>query len=103
MIKNDDAKYTLGTMQYILGFCKKGSRTLSNSPLLQRFRSFLNEYFNNHIIEQNYLRLLKKVTEKRNDAAHPYPIGQEAAFQFRSLLRNALNELLNAFRKHSTD
>jgi hypothetical protein len=103
MIKNDNTKYELGKMQHILGFCKEGSRTMSKSPLLQRFRSFLNEYFDNHIIEQNYLRLLEEVKQKRNEAAHPYLIGQEAAFQFRSLLRKTLNELLNALRKHSTD
>ena len=90
-------------MQRILSYCKKGSHTLSNSPLLLRFRPFLNEYFDNHIIEQHYLDLLQEIADKRNEAAHRDLIGQEAAFQFRSLLRKALNELLNAFRKHSTD
>ena len=94
-VKLDRRDYTLGQMVWIMGLIKSGGKTLLQSDLLQDFREFTLRYFEEKIIDKDYLELINTVKEDfRNKAAHPHILGIDVAQECQNLLRVTLKELL---------
>lgn len=103
MIKRNKMTYTLGDMNFIMALLKQGGNTLSESILLQHFRSFTISYFDEKIIEAEFLKDVNKLTnEFRNRAAHPYSISIELAKECQGLLRKSLNVFLESVKNSNS-
>jgi SAM-dependent methyltransferase len=99
MVKRNKVSYTLGDMNFIMALLKQGGNTLNESPLLQHFRAFTISYFDEKIIEAEFLKDVNKLTtDFRNKAAHLYPISIDLAKECQSLLRKSLNVFLGSFK-----
>jgi uncharacterized protein YoxC len=99
MVSKDNRKYTLGTMNMIMGMLKEGGKTLSVSSLLQDFKEFSNHYFQSHIWEEAYLKKVNRlVMDYRNKAAHPNLISQEQAIEFHELVKECLTEFMKGYK-----
>ena len=99
MVKNNSKTFTLGDMNFIMALLKQGGETLANSTLLQHFREFTIQYFDERIIEAKFLADINKLTnDYRNKAAHPSSIGIETAIECRKLLRKSLNIFLESIK-----
>lgn len=99
MVKRNKITYTLGDMNFIMALLKQGGNTLIESPLLQHFRTFTISYFDEKIVEAEFLRDINKLTNDfRNKAAHPYSIGIDLAKECQSLLRKSLNVFLDSIK-----
>ena len=96
MVKKNNFKYTLGDMNFIMSLLKENGNTLKNSKLLKHFKGFVNSYFNNQILETEFLTDLKYTTEYRNEAAHPHVISLDRAILCQKLLRKILNMFLES-------
>ncbi len=85
-------------MAWVMSLIKKKGNTLKESELLQDFREFTLNYFDERIITKEYLDTIKNITDNfRNKAAHPYVLGIDIAQNFQNLLRNTLNEFLEHY------
>lgn len=101
MVKRNRVTYTLGDMNFIMALLKKGGKTLTNSPLLQHFRKFVISYFDEKIVEAEFLKDVNKLTtDFRNKAAHPYSIDINLAKDCQLLLRKSLNIFLESVRQN---
>jgi len=90
--------FTLGQMAWVMNLIKKNGNTLKHSDLLQDFREFALEYFDEKIIKKEYLGTIKDITDNfRNKAAHPNILGMDIAKDFQDLLRKTLNEFLRNY------
>jgi type I restriction-modification system DNA methylase subunit len=102
MVKKDKQTYTLGEMNFIMSLLKQGGNTLVESPLLQHFRTFTISYFDQKIVEAEFLKDVNKLTnEFRNKAAHPYSISIELAKECQALLRKSLNVFLECVKENN--
>lgn len=100
MVQKNKKTYTLGEMKFIMSLIRKGGDTLGGSLLLQHFRLFTIDYFDERIIEANFLNDIDKLTiDFRNKAAHPYSIGIDMAKQCQELLRRSLNVFLESIKR----
>lgn len=100
MVKRNKVTYTLGDMNFIMALLKQGGNTLNESPLLQHFRAFTISYFDEKIVEAEFLKDVNKLTNDfRNKAAHPYSINIELAKECQILLRKSLNVFLESLKK----
>lgn len=100
MVKRNKVTYTLGDMNFIMALLKQGGNTLNESPLLQHFRAFTILYFDEKIVEAEFLKDVNKLTNDfRNKAAHPYSISVDLAKECQSLLRKSLNVFLESVKK----
>lgn len=94
-LNKGDSKYTLGDMNFIMNLCKANGSTLKKSELLQDFRAFTLRYFENCIVEEEYLEQIRRITEDfRNHAAHPNVLDREVALRCREAVRQCINELI---------
>lgn len=101
MVKRNKVTYTLGDMNFIMALLKQGGNTLNESPLLQHFRAFTISYFDEKIVEAEFLKDVNKLTNDfRNKAAHPYSISIELAKECQSLLRKSLNVFLESVKRN---
>lgn len=99
MVMKDKMTYTLGDMNFIMALLKQGGNTLNESPLLQHFRAFTISYFDEKIVEVEFLKDVNKLTNDfRNKAAHPYSINVDLAKECQSLLRKSLNMFLESVK-----
>lgn len=99
MVKRNKANYTLGEMNFIMALLKHGGNNLNKSPLLQHFRAFAISYFDEKIVEAEFLQDVNKLTNGfRNKAAHPYSISIDLAKECQSLLRKSLNVFLESLK-----
>lgn len=99
MVKRNKINYTLGDMNFIMALLKQGGNTLGESPLLQHFRTFVIFYFDEKIVEAEFLKDVNKLTtEFRNKAAHPYVISVKLAKECQALLRKSLNVFLESIK-----
>ncbi|MBK8448729.1 MAG: hypothetical protein IPL42_01360 [Saprospiraceae bacterium] len=99
MVKRNKITYTLGDMNFIMALLKQGGNTLNESPLLQHFRAFTILYFDEKIVEAEFLKDVNKLTNDfRNKAAHPYSIGIDLAKECQGLLRKSLNVFLESVK-----
>lgn len=99
MVKRNKVTYTLGDMNFIMALLKQGGNTLNESPLLQHFRAFTISYFDEKIVEADFLKDVNKLTNDfRNKAAHPYSISIDLAKECQSLLRKSLNVFLESVK-----
>ena len=102
MVKRNKVTYTLGDMNFIMALLKQGGNTLNESPLLQHFRAFTISYFDEKIVEADFLKDVNKLTNDfRNKAAHPYSISIDLAKECQSLLRKSLNVFLESLKHKS--
>jgi len=102
MVKRNKVTYTLGDMNFIMALLKQGGNTLNESPLLQHFRAFAISYFDEKIVEDEFLKDVNKLTNDfRNKAAHPYSISVDLAKECQSLLRKSLNVFLESVKHKS--
>lgn len=99
MVKRNNVTYTLGDMNFIMALLKQSGNTLNESPLLQHFRTFTISYFDEKIVEAEFLKDVNKLTNDfRNKAAHPYSISIDLAKECQSLLRKSLNVFLESVK-----
>lgn len=99
MVKRNRISYTLGDMNFIMALLKQGGNTLAESPLLQHFRTFTISYFDEKIVEAEFLKDVNKITNDfRNKAAHPYSISIDLAKECQRLLRKSLNVFLESVK-----
>ena len=99
MVVRNKITYTLGEMNFIMALLKQGGNTLSVSPLLRHFRDFVVAYFDEKIVEADFLNDVEKLTsEFRNKAAHPYSMGVDLAQECQFLLRKSLNVFLESVK-----
>ncbi len=99
MVKRNKVTYTLGDMNFIMALLKQGGNTLNESPLLQHFRAFTISYFDEKIVEAEFLKDVNKLTNDfRNKAAHPYSISINLAKECQNLLRKSLNVFLESVK-----
>ncbi|MFN3772857.1 N-6 DNA methylase [Cloacibacterium normanense] len=99
MVKRNKVTYTLGDMNFIMALLKRGGNTLNESPVLQHFRAFTISYFDEKIVEADFLKDVNKLTNDfRNKAAHPYSISIDLAKECQSLLRKSLNVFLESVK-----
>lgn len=99
MIKLNKTTYTMGDMHFTMSLLKEGGDTLKGSRLLQHFKEFVVKYFDNRILEKEFMKDLAKITNDfRNKAAHPYIIKLETANECKALLRKNLNVFLESRR-----
>ncbi|MBK7811305.1 MAG: N-6 DNA methylase [Saprospiraceae bacterium] len=102
MVRKDKQSYTLGEMNFIMALLKHGGNTLNESPLLQHFRAFTISYFDEKIVEAEFLKDVNKLTNDfRNKAAHPYSISIGLAKECQSLLRKSLNVFLESVKTNN--
>jgi SAM-dependent methyltransferase len=102
MVKRNKLTYTLGDMNFIMALLKQGGNTLNESPLLQHFRAFTISYFDEKIVEAEFLNDVNKLTnDLRNKAAHPYSISIDLAKECQTLLRKSLNVFLESLKHKS--
>jgi SAM-dependent methyltransferase len=100
MVKKDRSTYTMGDMNFIMSLLKYDGNTLRESKLLQHFRDFTSQYFDERIMEATFLNDLRKITNDfRNKAAHPYVLGLQIAKECQILLRKNLNLFLESLKK----
>lgn len=89
--------FELGSMYTYLKYLT--GKTISKSPLLQDLRSFLFNYFEENILETEFLLRIEAVTiEFRNKAAHPNRINIEDAERGKKELRSILKDLLEMYK-----
>lgn len=101
MVKRNKKTYTLGDMNFIMALLKQGGNTLAESSLLQHFRNFTISYFDERIVEAEFLKDVNKLTnDYRNKAAHPYSISIELAKECQGLLRKSLNVFLESVKNN---
>lgn len=104
MVKRNKITYTLGDMNFIMSLLKHGGNTLNESLLLQHFRAFTISYFDEKIVEAEFLKDVNKLTnEFRNKAAHPYSISIDLAKECQSLLRKSLNVFLESVKNMNNE
>lgn len=97
MLKQNKQTYTLGDMNFIMSLLKSNGNTLKQSKLLQHFRHFVLQYFNDNILEKTFLTDLNNITSNfRNKAAHPYLLNLTIALECKKLIRKNLNLFLEA-------
>ena len=102
-VSDDNRRYTLGDMSFVLQLLKLGGRTLASSVLLQDFRKFATTYFDQRVAEKEFLDLIQQINEEfRCKAAHPYLMTKELADKCLETVRTALSELLDSYQTGRT-
>jgi SAM-dependent methyltransferase len=97
MVKSNKLTYTLGDMNFIMALLSPNGNTLKQSQLLQHFRSFVCQYFEDNILDKNFLTDLNNITSNyRNKAAHPHILDLVIAMECQKLIRKNLNLFLEA-------
>lgn len=100
MVEKNKLNYTLGDMNFIMALLKQDGNNLKSSPLLQHFRNFVINYFDERIVEAEFLTDVNNITTKyRNKAAHPYSIDIQLAKECQILIRKSLNQFLESLKK----
>jgi SAM-dependent methyltransferase len=98
-VEKDRRDYTLGNMNMIMNLLKDGGKTLKNSPLLQNFRTFTLNYFEEKIIQKEFLDTINNITSNyRNKSAHPYILTLEVAKECQHLIREILSVFLKNYK-----
>ena len=99
-IEKDKRDYTLGNMSAIMNFLKEGGNTLKGSPLLQNFRTFTLTYFDDRVLQKEFLDSINNITANyRNKSAHPYILTFETAKECKILIRHILTEFLHNYKR----
>lgn len=99
-VERDLRDYTLGNMSAIMSFLKEGGNTLKTSPLLQNFREFTLSYFEDKVLQKEFLDTINNITTNyRNKSAHPYILTLETAKECQRLIRHILGEFLINYKK----
>ena len=99
-VERDKRDYTLGNMTAIMSFLKEGGNTLKRSPLLQNFRTFTLTYFEDKVLQKEFLDNINNITTNyRNKSAHPYILTLETAKECQKLIRHILTEFLHNYKQ----
>ena len=95
-LKDNRRKHTMGAMNLM----KSGGNTLSASLLLQDFKEFTLQYFDERITEKMFLDSLKEINDDfRVKSAHPYVMTKSEADKCLELIRRSLSEFLESYKK----
>lgn len=96
MVKEENQwSFELGTMQFVMNLVANGN----NSPILNDFKTFIEEKFNSSFINHEYVSELKDITKNyRNKSAHPDYISFDDAQKGKEEIRKALNEFLDNYK-----
>lgn len=98
-VEKDKRDYTLGNMSAIMNFLKEGGNTLKGSSLLQNFRTFTLTYFEDKVLQKEFLDSIDNITKNyRNKSAHPYILPLETAKECQKLIRQILTEFLHNYK-----
>ena len=98
-VKSNKLDYTIGNMHWIMELIKEGGGHLKESKLLQSFHEFVLRYFEKRILEAEFLKDVKDITNDfRNKAAHPSILSIDIAKGCQELLRRCLNQFLESKR-----
>ena len=103
MLRKGDKKYTLGSMRFIMNLLDVKGKTFSRLKLLPNFREFVVTNFSENVLTKNFLDQINRITDIRNQAAHPNLIGREVAEECRSLIRECLNVFILNYRGRSAE
>ncbi len=100
MLRSRRGNYTLGNMYRIMQLIKTGGKTMLKSPLLQDFRRFTDQYFEECICDKEFTGQIQTIVDEyRNKAAHPDLIDRDRAIACQQLVRSSLIALLGAYRR----
>jgi hypothetical protein len=92
-VLKDNAKYTLGQMKWVIALTKTGGSTLDTSPLVMDFRMYILRYYQDEILEKEYINLIGKISDEyRNKSAHPYIMTLDTAKECQVLIRECLKK-----------
>ena len=82
-----------------MNLLKKNGDTLNKSRLLQHFKEFTLQYFQEQIVEEEFLSDLYTIVDKfRNKAAHIYSIDIDLAKSCKEVLRKNINIFLGSLK-----
>lgn len=99
-VEKDKRDYTLGNMSAIMSFLKEDGKTLKGSSLLQNFRTFALTYFEDKVLQKEFLDSINNITKNyRNKSAHPYILTLETAKECQKLIRHILTEFLQNYKQ----
>ena len=99
-IKRDKREYTLGEIHWIISLLKISGNTYKNSLLLQNFRPFILQHFDEGLLQKPFLDKMEILkNDYRNKSAHPYPMNMDAATQFYDFIKNFLVELFENYKQ----
>ena len=99
-VQKNKRDYTLGNMNFIMSLARTDGDTLLLSPLLTMFREFFLKYFEETILEQDFLKAISKVqSDYRNQSAHPNIMAQSQFEECKVLIREVLSEFLANYKK----
>lgn len=89
--------FELGKMSTFL--TKITGRTAERSPILQDFKGFILQYFEEHFINiELYEKILNVTKEYRNRAAHPNEISREEAKQAKEIIQELIIMVLKEYK-----
>jgi hypothetical protein len=89
--------FELGKMSTFL--TKITGRTVERSPILQDFKGFILQYFEEHFINiELYEKLLNVTREYRNRAAHPNEISREEAKKAKACIQELIIKVLKEYK-----
>ncbi len=98
-IRRNRKDYTLGTMKWVMALMRTDGNTYRASPLLQNFRSFTLQHFQENLLEKEYLDSIQSITDTyRNKAAHPNVLDGETARSFHGEIKECLIGLLENYK-----
>ena len=98
-VRRDRRDYTLGTMKWVMGLMRTDGNTYRASPLLQNFRAFALQHFQENLLEKDYLDSIQSITDSyRNKAAHPNVLDGETARAFHREIKECLIGLLENYK-----
>jgi hypothetical protein len=94
----DEWFFEFGTMLFIMNLLNDNSIATS-SPILIDFRAFIQNYFEDNIMDLNFLNDLDKIKDNyRNKSAHSDVINLEDAKVGRNEIRDAINNFLECYK-----
>lgn len=92
---SEDIKYTLGDMNFILGFTS-GKNTIEQSPLLREFKEFIViRDKDKHVISKEYLRRVSSIVDIRNKCAHPNKLTEIDAVDYKKEIPKDINDFIS--------
>lgn len=98
-LRNEPDKwfFELGSMETYLRYLN--GETVTKSPVLQDIKSFVLDYFENNILDLQFLDELKRIkNDYRNKAAHPNKINVEEAKKGQMEIRTLIKSFLEYYK-----
>lgn len=98
----DDWFFEFGTMLFIMKLLNE-NRIVSESPILIDLRKFIRKYFEDNIMDFNFLNSLEEIKDNyRNKSAHSNIISIEVAKVGRNEIRDAINIFFECYKDNTS-